>query len=316
MKLILQKDVKNLGKAGDQVSVKNGFARNFLIPRGYALILNKNRLKEWNHQKVIIEAKKRKAGSERQILIDKLSSIKLLFEKESQKDNKIFGSVSAHDISQALEEEHNISVDKKDIHFDELKTVGDHKISIRLSSEHKTEILLTIKGKLRKSKEEKPAEKQNQQIESSIALSEKENQLSSESKTEDSTKIKEEKVKPEDISNQNKNITAEAQSTKKAMTNPEELKNSEVDKKENEQKTEKPIKVKEQKTEELKNSQANEKIEEIKQTETAKTSPDLKKSKTEEPNKSAKTTSQEKPTEIKEDKKSSGLLGKLFSSKK
>ncbi|MCZ0932687.1 MAG: 50S ribosomal protein L9 [Oligoflexia bacterium] len=150
MKLILQKDVKNLGKAGDQVSVKNGFARNFLLPKGYALLLNKDRVKAWNHQKTIITAKKRKAVSERKALIEQLSLAKLVFEKESQKDNKIFGSVTAHEISQALEEKHKISVDKRDIHFSELKTVGDHKISIRLDSECQTEILLTIKGKIRK----------------------------------------------------------------------------------------------------------------------------------------------------------------------
>ena len=150
MKLILQKDVKNLGKTGDQVSVKDGFARNFLLPKGYALLLNKNRLKAWNHQKTIITTKKRKAIAERKALIERLSSIKLVFEKESQKDNKIFGSVTAHEISQTLEEQYNISVDKRDIHFSELKTVGDHKISIRLDSECQTEILLTIKGKIRK----------------------------------------------------------------------------------------------------------------------------------------------------------------------
>ena len=162
MNLILQKDVKNLGKAGDQVSVKNGFARNFLIPKGYALLLNKNRLRAWKHQEIIITAKKRKAVSERKKLVDRLSSIKLIFEKESQKDNKIFGSVTAHEISQALEEQYNISVDKKDIHFSELKTVGNHKINIRLDSEHQTEILLTINRRIRKKKEELSVKKMDQ----------------------------------------------------------------------------------------------------------------------------------------------------------
>ena len=166
MKLILQKDVKNLGKAGDQVSVKAGFARNFLIPKGYALLLNKNRLKTWEHQKVIISAKKRKAVSERKLLIDKLSAIKLLFERESQKDDKIFGSVTAHEISQALEEKHNISVDKRDIHFSELKTVGNHKVNIQLDSKLKADILLTIKGKMRKKKETAPVQKAFAQKES------------------------------------------------------------------------------------------------------------------------------------------------------
>lgn len=163
MKLILQKDLKNLGKAGDQVSVKAGFARNFLIPKGYAFVINQDRLRAWNHQKTIISAKKRKAVSERKKIIDRLSSIKLVFEKESQKDKKIFGSVTAHEISQVLEEKHSIHIDKKDIHFSELKTVGDHKINIRLDSDLQTDILLTIKGKIRKKKESAPIKKTDQE---------------------------------------------------------------------------------------------------------------------------------------------------------
>jgi len=154
MKLILQTDVKNLGKTGDQVSVKKGFARNYLIPKGYAVLMNKNRLKVWEHQKVIIEAKKRKAVSERKALIERLSSIKLKFEKEAQKDNRLFGSVTAHEISQALEKLHKLSVDKRDIHFSELKTVGEHSVSIKLDSENQTEIKLSIKGKIRKAEYE------------------------------------------------------------------------------------------------------------------------------------------------------------------
>ena len=154
MKLILQKDVKNLGKTGDQVSVKKGFARNFLIPKGYAILLNKDRLKVWKHQQIIIDAKKRKAISERKALIEKLSSIKLKFEKESQKDSKIFGSVTAYEISQALEKLHNIHIDKRDIHFSELKTLGDYKINIRLDSENQTEMNLTIKRKTSKKREQ------------------------------------------------------------------------------------------------------------------------------------------------------------------
>ena len=147
MKLILQKDVKNLGKAGDSVLVKKGYARNFLIPQKQALPLNKNRLNVWKHQKVIIEAKKRKAIAERKILIEKLSSIKLTFKKESLKDGKLFGSVTAYEISQTLEQLHNISVDKRDISFTTLKTTGDHTITISLDPEHKIDMLVSIEGK-------------------------------------------------------------------------------------------------------------------------------------------------------------------------
>ena len=155
MKLILQKDVKNLGKAGDQALVKKGFARNFLIPKGLALPINKNRLKQWKHQQMLISAKKRKAVAERKVLIEKLSSIEIKLEKESLKDGKLFGSVTAYEISQTLEKFHNISVDKKDISLPVLKTTGEHNITIRLDSEHQTDIKIHIKGKTPKKREAK-----------------------------------------------------------------------------------------------------------------------------------------------------------------
>ena len=222
MKLILQTDVKNLGKTGDQVSVKKGFARNYLIPKGYAVLMNKNRLKAWEHQKVIIEAKKRKAISERQSLIEKLSSIKLKFEKEAQKDNRLFGSVTAHEISQSLEKLHKLSVDKRDIHFKELKTVGEHSVMIKLDSENQTEIKLSIKGIVRKAEYEtqmdpqklnQEAEKEKKddnlldakKISDSETIQDTDTQLKPESlKEESNEKLEKEPVKKTEEENQEK----------------------------------------------------------------------------------------------------------------
>ncbi len=153
MKLILQKDVKNLGKAGDLAQVKKGYARNFLIPQKKAILINKKNLKVWKHQQTIILACKKKAVTDRKVLIEKLSSIKLDFEKESQKDGRLFGSVTAHEISQALEKRHKLSVDKRDISPSTLKSTGEHKATIQLDSEHKTDISIYIKGKQVKEKE-------------------------------------------------------------------------------------------------------------------------------------------------------------------
>ena len=183
MKLILQKDVKNLGKTGEQVSVKKGFARNYLIPKGFAIVMNKSSEKAWEHQKTIIEAKKRKVVSERKTLIEKLSHIKLKFEKEAQKDNRLFGSVTAHEISQALETLHQLSIDKRDIHFSELKTVGDHKVTIKLDNENQTEIKLAIKGKIRKADYEMEEAKKAQET-SEDTPAEETKQLANESSSE------------------------------------------------------------------------------------------------------------------------------------
>ena len=154
MKLILQKDIKNLGKTGDQVFVKKGYARNYLIPKKLALPVNTGRLKAWKHQNILIEAKKRKALLERKNLIEKLSSLNIEFEKESLKDGKLFGSVTAFEISQTLEKKYNIPIDKKDISPLILKTVGDHTLTVSLDAEHKTEITVKVKGKITKKEEE------------------------------------------------------------------------------------------------------------------------------------------------------------------
>lgn len=199
MKLILQKDVKNLGKAGDQVLVKKGYARNFLIPQGQAIPLNKDRLRIWKHQKVLIEAKKRKAATERKALVEKLSSISLKFEKESLKDGKLFGSVTAYDISQTLEKFHNISVDKRDISLTTLKTVGAHQVTISLDSKHQTNITVNIKGKITKKA------KQDSLVPSKITSSKKEQENPKEMDKKAQTKsfeipLKESKVKSADTS--------------------------------------------------------------------------------------------------------------------
>ena len=163
MRLILQKDVKNLGKTGDQVSVKKGYARNFLIPKGLALSINKSRLKEWKHRQALIEAKKKKAILERQKTVERLSSVKLKFEKECQKDGKLFGSVTAHEISQALETVHKLSVDKRDISLSSpLKMIGEHTVEIGLDSENKTNISVQIEGKVIKKATEEDTENQTE----------------------------------------------------------------------------------------------------------------------------------------------------------
>lgn len=152
MKLVLQKDVKNLGKAGDQVEVKNGYARNYLLPKNLALVLNKGRIKQQKHKEHIVAAKKKKAVSDRKTLIEQLSSISLTFERESHEDGRLFGSLNAVDISKTLEKEHNLAIDKRDIAASEgLKTTGEHNVLITLDAENKTELKIKInKRKLKK----------------------------------------------------------------------------------------------------------------------------------------------------------------------
>ena len=155
MKLILEKDVKNLGKAGDQVSVKPGYARNWLLPQKLAISLNENRLKEWKHKQYIIEVRKKKAGEERDKILARLENIHLVFEKEARPQGQLFGSLSAGEISKALEEKHKLLVDKRDILSEPLKTTGKHKVKIALDSTRESFLSLTIKAIVKKESPQK-----------------------------------------------------------------------------------------------------------------------------------------------------------------
>ncbi len=144
MKVILQKDVKDLGKTGDLVSVKIGFARNFLFPRQLAVEATEKREKEWNHLKKIADIKKKKAKVVRQELIAKIQGQTVVFKRMAGETEKIFGSVTHHDISNELAKL-GFEVDKKDIHLDEpIRILGQHKAKIKLGDGLETEVTIGV----------------------------------------------------------------------------------------------------------------------------------------------------------------------------
>ncbi len=144
MKVILQKDVKNLGKVGDMVSVSNGFARNYLFPRKMALEATEKRVNEFNHLKAVAEIKKKKAIGERQDLIKKLQGLNLTIKASAGETDKLFGAVTNHDISNELER-HGYSIDRRDIALEEpIKMLGQHKATVRLGDGLDAEISVAV----------------------------------------------------------------------------------------------------------------------------------------------------------------------------
>lgn len=132
MKVILQKDVKDVGKVGDLVNVSEGFARNFLFPRKMAAVATETKVKEYEHLKRVAEAKKKKAVTERKELLNKMSGIAVKFKMAAAESEKIFGSVTSSDISKELDKL-GYSVDRRDIHVEEqIKVLGNHKAIIKL----------------------------------------------------------------------------------------------------------------------------------------------------------------------------------------
>jgi large subunit ribosomal protein L9 len=144
MKVILQKDVKNLGKVGDLVAVSAGFARNYLFPRQLAAEATEKRIHEFEHLKKVAEVKKKKALAERQVVITKLSGVTLTFKLTAGEGDKLFGSVTNTDISNELEK-HGFSIDRRDIHIEEpIKMLGQHKAAVKLGEGIEAALLVSV----------------------------------------------------------------------------------------------------------------------------------------------------------------------------
>lgn len=132
MKLILKEDVQNLGKTGDIVAVSNGYGRNFLLPRGLATQASSKSLKEMEHQKKVIRDRQEKDRQEAQELARRLESISCTIARKTGDEDKLFGSVTARDIEEALQKE-GLLLDRKKIVLEEpIKKLGEYSVPVKL----------------------------------------------------------------------------------------------------------------------------------------------------------------------------------------
>jgi large subunit ribosomal protein L9 len=144
MKVILNKDVKDLGKVGDLVNVASGFARNFLFPRKLAMEATEKRQKEFVHLQKVAEIRKKKAVAERQETIKKLSGVTLTFKVPAGENDKLFGSITNTDVSAELDK-HGHQVSRKDIHLEEpIRVLGQHRAIIKLGEGLSAELAITV----------------------------------------------------------------------------------------------------------------------------------------------------------------------------
>jgi large subunit ribosomal protein L9 len=134
MQVILTQDVNNLGKAGELVSVKPGFGRNYLIPNGMAVsasVQNKQRL---DHEKAVIARKVAKERAGAQAIADRLNGMTLQFERLVGEDEKMFGSVGARDIADQLKKA-NVEIDHRWVQLDQpVKALGKYEVPVKLAA--------------------------------------------------------------------------------------------------------------------------------------------------------------------------------------
>lgn len=147
MKVILQKDMKNLGKTGDVVKVRDGYGRNFLLPRGIAILADEKNKRVLAHQKRVAQSLAAKELAAAKALAEEIKNNTLEFKRETGDDGRLFGSVTSRDIAMALEEA-GISVDRRKIDLENpLKELGRFEVKIALAHDVEGTISLFISAK-------------------------------------------------------------------------------------------------------------------------------------------------------------------------
>lgn len=135
MEVILKEDIPKVGKMGEVVRVRDGYARNYLLPRGLVLVANKRNLKVFEHQKRVVSAQKERVVKQAQGLSEKLAGTLLTIPVKAGEEGKLFGSVTNMDIEKALRAK-GFEIERRRIHLDEpIKSLGDYEVPVRLTAE-------------------------------------------------------------------------------------------------------------------------------------------------------------------------------------
>lgn len=146
MDVILTKDVPKLGSAGEIVKVKPGYGRNYLLPRGLALVATRGNIAQHEHHRRAIARELERVRAEHQKLADQLRGISVSIARKVGKDEKLFGSVGVRDIAEALEVQ-KVAIDKRLIELAEpIRTVGVHEVPVRFTSDIEVTIKVTVVG--------------------------------------------------------------------------------------------------------------------------------------------------------------------------
>tara|TARA_B000000565_G_scaffold31372_1_gene21094 strand:- start:1075 stop:1518 length:444 start_codon:yes stop_codon:yes gene_type:complete len=144
MEIILLDKIDNLGNVGDVVTVKPGYARNYLFPKGLAVRSSKRNIAFVEEKRKNIELKIAKEEQASQAIFDSLKNVEILMEVEVGENDKLFGSVTTMDLQKALNEQ-NIEIEKQDILLDNpIKSLGAYDIPIKVTSSLKQNIKVNV----------------------------------------------------------------------------------------------------------------------------------------------------------------------------
>ncbi len=147
MKVILLEDVKSIGKAGELVNAKSGYARNFLFPRGLAIEATPVNLKTWKEEQKKNKAQMEKEKEEAMELKEEIEKKGIVFKQKSGEAGRLFGSITTKDIAGELEKQRNIKIDRRKIELDDnIKELGLVNVTVRVYPQVTANLKVDVKA--------------------------------------------------------------------------------------------------------------------------------------------------------------------------
>jgi large subunit ribosomal protein L9 len=144
MKIILQKEVDKLGVPGDVVNVADGYARNYLIPRKLAAPATKGGMKHTDRLRRAHEDRVRKELTEAKALGEKLEAAPIRIQARAGEDGRLFGSITSQQVAKEIERASGVSVDRKQLHLEPIRSTGSHEVGIPLHPEVTARITIEV----------------------------------------------------------------------------------------------------------------------------------------------------------------------------
>lgn len=145
MKVVLRKDVPGLGKAGDIKNVADGYARNYLIPRGLAAVATPGAIKQAEQERVAEVERARRLQEEARELAQKLAAHPLTFKARAGEGDKLYGSITSADIAQAIQEATGLEVDKRKVLLERpIRELGEHTVTVKLHGDVVSQVKVVV----------------------------------------------------------------------------------------------------------------------------------------------------------------------------
>jgi large subunit ribosomal protein L9 len=145
MQVILTEAVNKVGNQGEVVNVARGYARNYLIPRGLAIVADTKNIQKLEHHKRILDDRRKREMKEASAMVDRLEELSVEIPVRAGEEDKLYGSVTTSDIAEILKEKHGVDVDRRKIHLEEpIKALGVYTVEIKVAPEQSAHVKVWV----------------------------------------------------------------------------------------------------------------------------------------------------------------------------